>query len=263
MVGAPNWFYTYFAADPEFQTYFRIKADIDMDMKAEPETVRQYAGLVQTLALEHGSEGCSADAVTRLLGLASRLADDRTRLSSRFEMLDDVIAEARVRTPKGPITAECVDKAIAERRERNARIEESMQERIADGTVLIETTGAVVGQVNGLTVRDTGDHTFGGPSRVTARGSVGRRGLVNIERDVAMGGPIQQKAAMILQGYLSGQFARRIPLSFTCSITFEQKLWRRGRRQRQLGRGSGGDLRPVGAACAPGHRHHGLHEPAR
>ena len=222
LVGAPNWFYTYFAADPEFQTYFRIKADIDMDMKAEPETVRQYAGLVQTLALEHGSEGCSADAVTRLLGLASRLADDRTRLSSRFEMLDDVIAEARVRTPKGPITAECVDKAIAERRERNARIEESMQERIADGTVLIETTGAVVGQVNGLTVRDTGDHTFGGPSRVTARGSVGRRGLVNIERDVAMGGPIQQKAAMILQGYLSGQFARRIPLSFTCSITFEQ-----------------------------------------
>lgn len=222
LVGAPNWFYTYFAADPEFQTYFRIKADIDPDMKAEPETVRHYAGLINSLAAQHGSDGCTPDAVARLLGLASRLADDRTRLSSRFEMLEDIIAEARVRTPKGPITRECVDKAIEERRERNARLEESMHERIADGTVLIETTGLELGQVNGLTVRDTGDHTFGGPARVTARASVGRRGVVNIERDVAMGGPIQQKAAMILQGYLSGQFARRIPLSFTCSITFEQ-----------------------------------------
>ena len=222
LVGAPQWFYTYFAADPEFQTHFRVKADIDPDMKVEPETVRQYAGLINSLATQHGPEGCTPDAVERLLGLASRLADDRTRLSSRFEMLDDVIAEARARTPEGPITRACVETAIAERRERNSRLEETMQERIADGTVLIETTGKELGQVNGLTVRDTGDHTFGGPARVTARASVGRAGVVNIERDVAMGGPIQQKAAMILQGYLAGQFARRIPLSFTCSITFEQ-----------------------------------------
>lgn len=222
LIGAPQWFQTYFAADPEFQTYFRIKADIDPDMKAEPETLRHYAGLIQSLALKHGSEGATPDAVARLLGLASRLADDRTRLSSRFEMLEDIIAEARVRTPKGPIGRDCVEKAVEERLERNSRLEEAMQERIADGSIIIETTGAVIGQVNGLTVRNTGDHTFGGPARVTARASIGRRGLVNIERDVAMGGPIQQKAAMILQGYLAGHFARRIPLSFTCSITFEQ-----------------------------------------
>lgn len=222
LIGAPKWFHTYFAADPEFQTHFRIKADIDPDMKAEPDTVNHYAGLIQSLALKHGSEGCTPDAVSRLLGLASRLADDRTRLSSRFEMLEDIIAEARVRTPEGPISRECVEKAIEERRERNARLEEMTQERIADNTILIETTGAVVGQVNGLTVRDTGDHVFGGPSRVTARASVGRDGIVNIERDVMMGGPIQQKASMIMQGYLAGQFARRIPLSFTCSVTFEQ-----------------------------------------
>ena len=222
LVGAPNWFHTFFAADPDFQTHFRIKADIAPDMKADDDSLQHYAGLINDLALKYGSEGVAPDGVTRLLGLASRLADDRTRLSSRFEMLEDIIAEARVRTPTGPITRTCVEKAIEERLERNSRLEEITQERIADRTVLIETTGAVVGQVNGLTVRDTGDHTFGGPSRVTARASVGRAGLVNIERDVAMGGPIQQKAAMILQGYLSGQFARRIPLSFTCSITFEQ-----------------------------------------
>lgn len=222
LVGAPKWFHTYFVADPEFQTHFRIKADIDPDMKVEPDTLRHYAGLIQSLALKHGSDGCTPDAINRLLGVASRMADDRQRLSSKFEMLEDIIAEARVRTPEGPITRECVETAIEERLERNARLEEAMQERIADGTILIETSGSAVGQVNGLTVRDTGDHVFGGPSRVTARASIGRRGLVNIERDVAMGGPIQQKAAMILQGYLAGHFARRIPLSFTCSITFEQ-----------------------------------------
>ena len=90
------------------------------------------------------------------------------------------------------------------------------------GVVMIATEGSVIGQINGLTVRDTGDHAFGGPSRITARASVGRHGVLNIERQIAMSGPIQQKGALVLQGYLSGLFARTAPLSFNCSITFEQ-----------------------------------------
>jgi predicted ATP-dependent protease len=222
LIGAPRWFQTYFNADPDFQTYFRVKAEIDIDMPADPENLSHYGGLLERLATEHGAEGCTPDAIARLLGEASRLAEDRTKLSSRFEMLEDIIAEARVRTPEGPITEACVETAIQKRRERNARTEDHMHERIADGIVLIETSGTVVGQVNGMTVRNSDDHAFGGPARVTARASVGRAGIVNIEREIAMGGPIQQKAAMILQGYLTGQFARKIPLSFTSSITFEQ-----------------------------------------
>jgi predicted ATP-dependent protease len=87
---------------------------------------------------------------------------------------------------------------------------------------MIDTDGRVVGQINALTVSDMGDHAFGMPSRVTARASVGRRGVINVERDIAMSGPIQQKGVMVLQGFLAGHFARRIPLSFNCSITFEQ-----------------------------------------
>src|SRR3546814_16886709 len=87
---------------------------------------------------------------------------------------------------------------------------------------MIDAAGAVVGQVNALTVRDLGDHRFGAPARVTARSSVGRLGIINIERDVELGGPIQQKGVMVLQGFLAGHFARRYPLSFNCSITFGQ-----------------------------------------
>jgi predicted ATP-dependent protease len=223
LVGAPQWFYTYFAADPDFQTHFRIKADIDSDMPATPANLSVFAGMMQTLAKRYGAADLDAGAISEILAQASRLAGDATRITSRFELLEDVVAEAHVASQSsGVLTAECIERAIAQRRIRNARIEDQMHERIADGTILIETSGAVVGQVNGLTVSDTGDHAFGAPSRVTARASAGREGVINIERHVAMGGPIQQKGALILQGFLSGMFAQSIPMSFTCSITFEQ-----------------------------------------
>src|SRR5690606_20539875 len=98
--------------------------------------------------------------------------------------------------------------AMVQRRQRNARFEDRMQESIREGAIMIDTKGSVVGQVNALVVRDVGDHSFGLPSRVTARVSVGRLGVVNIEREALLGGPIQQKAAMVLQGFLAGHFAR-------------------------------------------------------
>lgn len=222
LVGAPQWFQTFFAADVDFQTHFRIKAEIDNDVPADETNLAYYAGLLETIAERRGATGCEPAAITRLLAYASRLAEDRTRLSAKFELLDDVIAEARVGAPHGPLTAEAVDRAISQRRVRNARTEDLMHERISDGSILIETEGAVTGQVNGLTIRDVGDHVFGAPARVTARASAGRDGIVNIERFVAMGGPIQQKGAMILQGFLAARFARTIPMSFSSSITFEQ-----------------------------------------
>jgi predicted ATP-dependent protease len=108
------------------------------------------------------------------------------------------------------------------RRRRNARIEERMLKSIVEGAMMIDTVGAAIGQINALTVNTAGDHRFGTPVRVTARSFAGRAGVVNIERDVGMGGPIQQKGAMVLEGYLAGRFAQTRPRSFTCSITFEQ-----------------------------------------
>lgn len=144
-------------------------------------------------------------------------------MSAQIERLDDIVIEASARNPgKKKLTEADLVAAHAAQLRRNDRIEGHSQDMIERGTVMIATEGEVTGQINALTVRDMGDHTYGGPSRVTARASVGRHGVLNIERQVDMGGPIQQKGAMVLQGYLSGMFARTAPLSFNCSITFEQ-----------------------------------------
>lgn len=226
IVGAPQWYYTFFSVDPEFQTYFKIKADIDSDMPADEANLKGLGAVAQAMAEKRGFCACSEGALQELFALSSRLAGDRTKVSARFERMDDLIAEAvgiaRRDGRKDTIEAKDIRTARKARLRRNSRVEDRSLEMIRRGGVKIDVTGAVIGQVNGLTVRDIGDHAFGGPSRVTARASIGRRGVVNIERDVAMGGPIQQKAAMILHGYLSGQFARRMPLSFTASMTFEQ-----------------------------------------
>lgn len=227
LIGEPNWYYTFFSTDTEFQTYFKIKADIDPDMDATPENLATYAGLIREMASARVDGGlpCDTAAIARLLGEASRWSADRTKVSSQFERIADVISEARnlsANADAKEITAEAIETVIENRRRRNARIEDRIQDGIAEKAVLIATTGEVVGQVNALTVRSVGDHAFGTPSRVTARASVGRRGVLNIERDVGLGGPLQQKGALVLQGWLSGTFARSYPLSFNVSITFEQ-----------------------------------------
>lgn len=224
VVGAPRWYYTFFSADPEFQTYFKVKADIDPEMPATQANVDTYAGLIRGLAARHSGAVCDPAALTRLLGIASRWSGDRRKLSSRFELIEDVVCEALHLAAGTPpcLTERDVAAAMVQRRQRNARFEDRMQESIREGAIMIDTKGSVVGQVNALVVRDVGDHSFGLPSRVTARVSVGRLGVVNIEREALLGGPIQQKAAMVLQGFLAGHFARRIPLSFTASVTFEQ-----------------------------------------
>jgi predicted ATP-dependent protease len=225
IVGAPQWYYTFFSVDPEFQAYFKVKAEIDADMAVSEGNLSCYAGLLQGFANKHGATTCTPDAIRYLLGYASRIAADRTKLSARFELVEDIVNEAiyAARTNgAAQIDAEAVRASRRSRRNRNARIEDRTQESIQRGTVMISTSGGAVGQVNGLTVRDMGDHAFGAPSRVTARTSIGRRGVTNIERETSLGGPIQQKGAMVIQGFLAGLFARRTPLSFNASITFEQ-----------------------------------------
>jgi predicted ATP-dependent protease len=224
LVGSPQLYYSFFAIDPDLQAHFKVKADIDPDMRATPSNLERYAGLICEMAEKQLGRGCRSDAVQLLLGFSARRAGFRDRLSARFELISDILTEAEHHHPAEAedLDAEAVRAAFAARLRRNARVEDRLQENISRGVVMIDTSGSVVGQVNALTVRDIGDHVFGLPSRITARASVGRKGLVNIERDVALGGPIQQKAVMVLQGFMAGHFARRRPLSFNCSLTFEQ-----------------------------------------
>jgi predicted ATP-dependent protease len=226
LVGHPRWYYLFFAGDPDFMTYFKVRAEIDTDVPATPGDIATYVSLIRRIAAKHPEIVLQDGAIQRLLGIASRWAEDRGRLSARFELIEDLITEAGALARGGPngvvVDADAVARAVQLRRQRSSRIEDKIHEAIAEGVVMIDVSGSVVGQINALTVREVGDHAFGAPSRITARASMGRRGLINIERDVALGGPIQQKGAMVIQGWLMGRFARRMPLSFNCSVTFEQ-----------------------------------------
>ncbi|HUK07350.1 MAG TPA: ATP-binding protein [Stellaceae bacterium] len=225
MIGAPRWYYTFFSLDPDFATYFKVKADIDADMPADDDNLRVYADMIRHMARQHAPEGASDDAVARTLAEAARWAQHRGKLSAQFERVEDLVIEAATvaeRDCAPRIGVEQVRRALALRREHRARIEDRSQEAIRDGVILIDTSGTRIGQVNALTVRDLGDHSFGLPVRVSARVHAGRLGIANIERATEMGGPIQQKGVYIIGGYLSGLFAGRLPLSFSASVTFEQ-----------------------------------------
>lgn len=225
LVGAPRWYATFFEGDPDFRTYFKINADIDIDTPADARNLSLYAGLIAGMATAQGLAGIDNEAIALLLGIAARWAERRDRLTARIELIDDLVAEAAAlarRSGKQRLDAAIVATAHEARSRRNARIEESMLKHVVDGMMLIDTSGSAVGQINALTVNAAGDHEFGTPVRVTARAYAGRAGVINIERAIGMGGPIQQKGAMVLEGFLAGKFAQVRPLSFACSITFEQ-----------------------------------------
>jgi predicted ATP-dependent protease len=222
IIGAPQWYYGVFALDPEFQLYFKVKAEIEPVADATHKNLVRYAGLIRAQAEKHDIR-LHGGALSRLLGVSARWAGHREKLTSAYELVSDVLIEAsKLAAPGAEIDADAIDTAVRARRRRNSQIEDRVHKAIEDGTTLIQTRGRVVGQINGLTVQFVGDHTFGAPARITARSSIGRRGVISIERLVAMSGPIQQKASLVLQGILMRRFAHRIPLSFDCSVTFEQ-----------------------------------------
>ncbi|HJT14645.1 MAG TPA: ATP-binding protein [Dongiaceae bacterium] len=222
IVGTPDSYYNFFSNDPDFKTYFKIKADIDPDMPATPENLDILGSLIDRMAAHQGFL-CTAEAIGLLLGLSSRLAMRRDSLSSRFELIEDLLYEAGRHASAGErLKPQHVLAAWRARSRREARAEERFRLSVKRRHVAIATSGAVVGQVNALTIRELGDSHFGRPSRLTARASVGHRGLINIERATELGGRTQQKGALVVEGYLRGTFARRHPISFDCSITFEQ-----------------------------------------
>ncbi|MBM3525456.1 MAG: hypothetical protein FJX57_21115, partial [Alphaproteobacteria bacterium] len=178
MVGHPRWYYVFFAVDPDFSTYFKIRAEIEPDLAASETNIATYVSIIRGMAAAPGHMAVDDGAMMRLLGIAARWAGDRTRLTSRFELVRDYLVEAGAHARavgKSPIDRAVVDATAAARRRRNAGVEDRSHRMIADGIVLIDVAGRVTGQVNALTVREVGEYSFGGPSRVTARAAMGRR----------------------------------------------------------------------------------------
>lgn len=225
LVGNPRLYYLLYNLDEEYRELFKIKADYDNRMTRNDESTLKYAGFVRTKCKERNLLPFNMNAVARVIEHSSRLAEHRNKLSAKFSEIADLLREADYWSRLGNntvVTAADVDKALDEKRYRVNKVEKKIQEATEEGTLLIDTKGAVTGQINGLSILDLGDYRFGIPSRITARTYAGRAGIVNIEREIKMSGKIHEKAILTLTAYLGGKYATRQSLSLTASLTFEQ-----------------------------------------
>lgn len=225
MIGSPWIYYLLFYLEPDYRKFFKVKADFDSRIKRTPEVLQDYALFVATHCKNEKLVPFDPSGVARLMEYSARLVEDQEKLSCQFMEVADLIREASYWAAKEgspTVTAPFVKKAIDEKVYRSNRVEERMQELIEEGVILVDTEGAVVGQINGLSVLTMGDYMFGRPSRVTTRVFMGRGGMVNIEREVKLSGPIHDKGVMILSGWFGGKFAHNKPLSFSASVCFEQ-----------------------------------------
>jgi lon-related putative ATP-dependent protease len=225
IMGSPYLYYLLYSYDEESRDLFKVKADFDSRMDRTPENVRKYAAYAALCQKEEGLLPLHRTAVAKIVEYGSRFADHQEKLSTRFSDIGDLVRESHYwakRKASAVVKAEHVRKAVEEKILRVNRIEERIREMMLDGTLIVDTDGAKVGQVNGLAVLDLGDYSFGKPSRITCKTYAGRAGIVNIERETKMSGKIHEKAILIIAGYLGSSYARKKPISLSASITFEQ-----------------------------------------
>jgi lon-related putative ATP-dependent protease len=225
LVGSPDLYYLLHNLEESFPDLFRVKADFDDTMERTPENEFHYAEFIATRCQAENLRPFDPQAVSRVVDYGSWLISDQEKLSTQFNQITPVIYESDFFARSNNhdvVTADDVEEAIAARIYRHNEPEELSQERIARGMIYLDLSGEVVGQVNALTVVSLGDYMFGLPSRLTARVSMGRKDVVQIDRESKLTGPIHDKGVLILQGYLAGQYAQDYPLTLTASLTFEQ-----------------------------------------
>ena len=225
IVGTPGMLYRLQAFDEEFRRYFKVTADFETDMDRTPDNVSKYSAYVAEQCRDGGLRPFHKSAVARVIDHSSRIAAHQDKLTTRFMGIADIITEAAywARSEGSDLVMdEHVKKAIEERHYRSSLREDRVLKMIEEGVIRISTEGEAVGQVNGLAVLSLGEVSFGKPSRISARVSLGRGQVVNVERETKLSGRIHDKGFMILNGYVQGKYGYDKPLSLGASIGFEQ-----------------------------------------
>ncbi len=211
--------------DPDIRKIFKVRADFDSSMNKTDKTIRQYAEFIKMATEEEQLKPFDRSAVATIVEQAVRSTGRQEKISTSFPAIRDLIREADfwAGQENQPVVKEVhVDKAIDSKIYRSNMVEEQLQEMIDRGTLMIDVDGPAVGQVNGLAVYSLGDYMFGKPSRITASTSMGRSGVINIEREADMSGNTHNKGVLILSGYLRKKYAQDKPLTISASIAFEQ-----------------------------------------
>jgi lon-related putative ATP-dependent protease len=225
MLGERMLYYLMHDNDPDFSELFKVVADFDDQMDRSDDNNLAYAQLIGTLARKENLRHFDRSAVARVIERSGRMVSDTEKLSTHMQSVADLLREADYWAGKAGddiISGEHVLQAIETQIRRASRIEERMREAILRETILIDTKGEKAGQINGLSVLMLGTHAFGRPSRITARVRMGKGEVIDIERQVELGGPLHSKGVLILASFLGSRYAFDRPLSLSASLVFEQ-----------------------------------------
>ncbi len=225
LVGDRILYYLLSNLDPDFAELFKVSADFEDDMERNLENSMAYARLIGALVKIEGLRHFDKAAVARIIEHSARLAGDAQKLSVHMQSMTDLMRESDYwaeQAKRDVVTLADVQQALDSLIYRSSRLRDRIQESIMRESILIDTDGEKIGQINGLAVYDTGQFAFGKPSRITARVRMGKGEVVDIERQVEMGGPIHSKGVMILSGYLGAKYAANRPLSLSATLVFEQ-----------------------------------------
>jgi lon-related putative ATP-dependent protease len=225
LIGDSNTYYLLYAYDEQFEKLFKVRADFAVQMDWTEDSELRIAEFIRKRCQEEDLPHFDVSGVAEVVEYAARLVEDRRKLTTRFAQIADIVREAAFWAQKDGrtlVTAADVCRAIDERVYRSNQYEARVHDLIGEGTIMVDTSGSVVGQVNALAVLQLGDYEFGKPTRITARTYQGRAGVINIEREARLSGRIHDKGMLILQGFLGGRFAQDKPLSLSASLAFEQ-----------------------------------------
>lgn len=225
LIGDSNLYHTLLSMDSDFRKLFKIKVEFEETAPINEDNVNKLARFVHTFCEQEELPPLDKSAMARVVEYASRVAGDKDKISNRFTDLAEIIGEAGTwakLAKEKVVTEDIVNKALSERIDRIKKYDSRYTEMIKENTLLINTKGALVGELNGLTIMTIGDYSFGKPTKITVNTYTGKGGVVNIEREVELSGSTHTKGVYILSGYLGEMFAQDIPLCLTASICFEQ-----------------------------------------
>jgi len=225
LIGDAESYQVLYDYDEDFQKVFKVKADFDSVMQNDQENIKKYGQFVRSIIDQEELLPYHKSAVAAITEEGAIMAGRQDKLTTKFSDVADVIREANYWARKAGVKVvdgDHVEKAVAERVHRINLIEEKIKEMLVDGTILLDTDGNVIGQINGLSVYDMGDYAFGKPVRITVETSLGRAGIISVEREAELSGRAYNKGSLILEGYLRRRFAQTKPLTMNASICFEQ-----------------------------------------
>lgn len=225
LIGSEQLYQTLYHLDEDFRKFFKVKVEFDTEMEKNEEHCFKYAAFVSAFCEREGLRHLTAEALAEVINYSSRLSGDQRKLSTSFHEITEILIESNFyagQANREYVEKEDIELALAKRKGRSNLLETKIRALIEEGTLMVDTDGEKVGQINGLAVLNTGDYAFGQPHKITARTFFGQRGIVNIEREALLSGKLHSKGLLILSGYLQGEFAKDKPFPLSASITFEQ-----------------------------------------